>query len=471
MFLISEYIKNQQDEFTEQNKSYFQDADQIAIRLNTIIVSQQARREQISSMISTHLNSFWQTAPTLNETEQHLIKLNHSLLTLHNISFVYADINGTELTLNPELKKESINITKFNVADWVEQSHKNSEWKVKVLAEKKLSYFFNLIKLNNAKNISVVLRFEDPIQSNYMYEQGHNIFLVQNDMRGVQVHSNHLEPVFIAKSEIHQTPQALEYSHLIEETENIKTINISEKLDGDITYYEISNFPNERFILNTFSIDTLNAQLLIFTDAEHFIEEVNEEAYELLGKFVILLIILLILTVIFNYNSRLNFIAKHDILTGLLNRVHYSSHINEYIELHNRGKLNNVGVLAVDIDQFKPINDRFGHGKGDIILTLVGQLLKDTVRNSDFVYRFGGEEFLIICINDELESLKILAERLRHAVEHSAEIRKELGKPLTVSIGLTLRTKSEKIDDTLNRADKFLYQAKKNGRNQVVFDI
>ncbi len=129
--------------------------------------------------------------------------------------------------------------------------------------------------------------------------------------------------------------------------------------------------------------------------------------------------------------------------------------------------INQIPILSIafiDIDNFKQINDIYGHGVGDEVLKQFAALLSENCRDTDFLARWGGEEFLLICPNTNLEQIHFLAEEIRALIEDfswSNNIR------LTSSFGIAQRGK-ESITDFFNRADKALYAAKAQGRNQVV---
>lgn len=160
---------------------------------------------------------------------------------------------------------------------------------------------------------------------------------------------------------------------------------------------------------------------------------------------------------------KLQAIAMTDGLTGLLNR--------HWLSL-NAQRFQGVSVLALDLDHFKSINDRFGHGAGDQVLQAVAEQLRQGTRPHDAVMRLGGEEFVIVVDMSRSDGDPLqLAERLRVAIE-------ELHIPLcgdegadqlriTISIGVATQARQESWEQLLERADQALYSAKNKGRNQV----
>jgi diguanylate cyclase (GGDEF)-like protein len=161
--------------------------------------------------------------------------------------------------------------------------------------------------------------------------------------------------------------------------------------------------------------------------------------------------------------NKLERMALYDQLTDLYNRHFLLNAAKQKISSALRHKFS-VCVLMIDMDNFKLINDGYGHTTGDAVLKAVAQILKNEYRDDDIAARFGGEEFLILLGHCDLTNAKIKAENLRAKIEAL----NPLGIAVTVSIGLSLLINEEdSFPDLLDRADKALYQAKQNGRNQV----
>ena len=156
-----------------------------------------------------------------------------------------------------------------------------------------------------------------------------------------------------------------------------------------------------------------------------------------------------------------------DPLTGIGNRRYAEVVLDEKMaELSRYGF--RFGVLFVDVDRFKEINDALGHERGDEVLKMVATTLARSARALDFVGRWGGEEFVVLLSNVTDFNLPIVADRARRLVEHS-----ELPTPggpvrVTVSVGATLVRKGDEAADVIRRADRLMYEAKSAGRNRVV---
>jgi diguanylate cyclase (GGDEF)-like protein len=152
-----------------------------------------------------------------------------------------------------------------------------------------------------------------------------------------------------------------------------------------------------------------------------------------------------------------------DALTGILNRRAFEEavavRLNEGIP---------ASLVVFDIDYFKRINDRFGHGAGDSVLKDIGKILSQATRPQDVVGRFGGEEFYLFLTRTDLREARESAERLRITVEHFNFPIPQYGLPVTASLGVAELRPGESLDCLFKRADSCLYAAKKAGRNRTM---
>lgn len=157
-----------------------------------------------------------------------------------------------------------------------------------------------------------------------------------------------------------------------------------------------------------------------------------------------------------------------DPLTGIYNRRAYDRRLEE--ELQRFQRYHRIfSLLIFDVDHFKRINDRFGHSIGDSCLKEIINRIKPVLRKSDFLARFGGEEFVVIVPETPLKGAKEMAEKLRQIVEQTKFIHKSEEVPITVSVGLTQTVPGDLTHDTVfSRADRALYSAKQSGRNRVI---
>jgi len=121
-------------------------------------------------------------------------------------------------------------------------------------------------------------------------------------------------------------------------------------------------------------------------------------------------------------------------------------------------------IIIMDIDFFKKVNDKYGHKVGDNVLVKIAEILKKNTRNLDVLGRWGGEEFLIICTETDINKAIVIAQKIRLKIEkHNFSI----AGHLTCSFGVSQYNKNDKNESTFRRADKALYKAKNSGRNKV----
>ncbi len=160
--------------------------------------------------------------------------------------------------------------------------------------------------------------------------------------------------------------------------------------------------------------------------------------------------------------------GRTDPLTHLFNRRHLSTVMN-FQNRKVRSTQGQFAVILLDIDQFKPVNDRFGHDVGDLTLKRISELLLENVRSSDFVFRYGGEEFLVLLPSVQESTAMTVAEKLRRTVENEVFTLPDGSTlKLTISCGIALNGGELNYERTIKRADQAMYQAKRAGRNRCV---
>jgi len=159
--------------------------------------------------------------------------------------------------------------------------------------------------------------------------------------------------------------------------------------------------------------------------------------------------------------AQLEYFAMHDPLTGLPNRRSFELRIRETINLVSHQQLR-LDIAILDLDNFKMINDTYGHSIGDHVLTELGKRLKDNMRESDFAARLGGDEFIILFVNDRNASFQKLHERLRLILDHPVKTQ-NYDIPVSASIGFSSFDGNEEtdIDTIIKQADDFLYREKR----------
>ena len=162
--------------------------------------------------------------------------------------------------------------------------------------------------------------------------------------------------------------------------------------------------------------------------------------------------------------EQLEHAAHHDAMTGLLNRRQFY-HITEPGQMQHLAIAQDYSLLLIDTDRFKHINDLYGHSKGDEVLCALARTLESCARKGDLVFRWGGEEFVLLLPRTPLDTALSLAETIRVSV---AKVSISGLPRFTVSIGVAHHEGNESIDELFKRVDDALYRAKNDGRNRVL---
>jgi diguanylate cyclase len=186
----------------------------------------------------------------------------------------------------------------------------------------------------------------------------------------------------------------------------------------------------------------------------------------------IIVLVTLVLNNIFAYvfatrmneqRQHLSYLAERDPLTGIGNRRALTASLEDVI-VRQHTKPVTASLVVLDLDHFKDVNDTYGHTIGDKILVRVTEIVDTKIRVTDDLYRYGGEEFVVIAMGAPREAANKLAEQLRVAVEASDLLPE---RPVTISLGVAELKEGEGYDNWLHRADSALYEAKRAGRNRV----
>jgi diguanylate cyclase (GGDEF)-like protein len=159
--------------------------------------------------------------------------------------------------------------------------------------------------------------------------------------------------------------------------------------------------------------------------------------------------------------------AKIDSLTGAHNRAAMNEMLDREIELAHRHK-SALSLIIFDLDHFKQINDNYGHAVGDEVLRECVECSNHALRGTDMLFRFGGEEFVILLPGVDTTGAALAAERLRNIIEKHVFSSRQGTVPVTISAGTASLTMTENAKMILERADKALYSAKHAGRNQII---
>lgn len=158
--------------------------------------------------------------------------------------------------------------------------------------------------------------------------------------------------------------------------------------------------------------------------------------------------------------------ALTDGLTGMQNRRYFDDALREYMDEFRKIE-KPVGLMIIDLDHFKAVNDTHGHDIGDQVLRNVAKCLRDMTRYHDVVARLGGEEFAVVAPNMDMHTLTTFAERIRKAIGNMVIVSGNVRLKVTASLGLAVWDRKESQDQFVRRADMQLYQAKRAGRDRV----
>lgn len=165
--------------------------------------------------------------------------------------------------------------------------------------------------------------------------------------------------------------------------------------------------------------------------------------------------------------AQLRMVAEHDDLTGVDSRRHFMKRAKALLQ-RSRLEQTPFCFFMIDVDHFKRINDTWGHTRGDLILSTIASVCQQSLRPSDIIGRFGGEEFVVGLPHTLLDDAYAVAERLKQNVAAIALSGELAGVQLSVTIGVAIATPEDDLDDLIAHADNLLYVGKRDGRNQVV---
>jgi len=178
--------------------------------------------------------------------------------------------------------------------------------------------------------------------------------------------------------------------------------------------------------------------------------------------------------IIFQLSKQVNVLKKEsnlDALTKVLNRRALSTNLENICSNKKSFKSNRTHLVILDIDDFKMVNDTYGHVTGDKILIFISNIIKKTLKNHSKVFRFGGEEFVILFNDISYDETKAIAIKLLGLIRESKLIYKHQTINVTISIGITTQLRDDTPDKLIARADKALYKAKHKGKDQMYSEI
>jgi diguanylate cyclase (GGDEF)-like protein len=163
-------------------------------------------------------------------------------------------------------------------------------------------------------------------------------------------------------------------------------------------------------------------------------------------------------------------IARTDFLTGVSNRRYAIDKMHEELSRSNRSG-ESLSLLMIDVDNFKNINDNYGHEFGDYVLKIIVDLIKSVLRKYDMIARWGGEEFIIMLPGTDIDKAKIVAEKIGSFVREQTFNYKGRSFVITITTGVAQYQAGDDLDNVIKRADEAMYRGKKMGKNCVVISL
>ena len=231
------------------------------------------------------------------------------------------------------------------------------------------------------------------------------------------------------------------------------------------------NSKNETVLLNRKYIPELDLYLIVEAKMNDFTVEVKETFYFniVFSLMLTLAITMIVLVYVKNIHGKLNQLADNDPLTGLPNRRFFNRNLEHALLIKKRNNTK-LSVLFLDLDDFKKINDTKGHDIGDKVLKHIAKILNVEIRETDFTSRWGGEEFIVLLLDSDVNGAISSAEKLRTAIEDDETLISLVGHKVTASLGITEVQDDDDIDAIFKRVDTALYGAKAAGKNQYLID-
>lgn len=266
--------------------------------------------------------------------------------------------------------------------------------------------------------------------------------------------------VFIAEQDVNNL------THLNQHEELSRLIPDISNPDKQLFEYKIDG---EAYLLTKKYVEELGLYVVVEAKVDNFTESVLEAFYFNITVSVLITLLITIIVVLYvrKIHGKLNNLASSDSLTDLPNRRTFYSRLEHFIVMKKR-RQQALSVVFFDIDDFKKINDIEGHDVGDGVLITIAEILKTTIRTSDFIARWGGEEFIILLIDTKSKDAHKIAEQVRQNIENNIELIQQAQKTVTVSLGVTEVQNDDNADSLFKRVDDALYQAKRTGKNRVV---
>jgi len=255
---------------------------------------------------------------------------------------------------------------------------------------------------------------------------------------------------------------------------NLATIDGLKEIQPAIFGKKLNKFEykykDKEYLLSTKYIEQLKLYLFVEVDKKEYMANLQKTFYAnlVVSLLVTLLIVLIIIYTIDIYQKQLEQQATEDSLTKLFNRRKFNKELEYMFNLHRRGKIKKLTMVMLDIDNFKIVNDTFGHLVGDKVLVRFSAILKESIRKTDLIARWGGEEFVMLFVDTKKEEILQIIEKLQRAFKEDKVLQDILDKPITASFGFSELRSEDSQDGLIGKVDKALYEAKNSGKDKLV---
>lgn len=238
-------------------------------------------------------------------------------------------------------------------------------------------------------------------------------------------------------------------------------------MTSDHGFYEYQR-DGETMLLSTRLIPEMKWRVIVELRESDALKSIRQTLFTnlIVGGIVILLTLVIIAYTVNLFHNRLENMAQTDRLTGTANRSMFEITLGQAIKRHHRDK-KPFSLIMFDIDYFKRINDTLGHLAGDKVIKDISDLIKGAMREADTLCRWGGEEYVLLANDCDMDNAIPLANKIRLLVEETSIIDDPSLHAITISAGIAESQVGDTADTILNRADQCLYRAKKEGRNRV----
>ncbi|MEZ8862197.1 GGDEF domain-containing protein [Vibrio sp. 10N.247.311.51] len=249
------------------------------------------------------------------------------------------------------------------------------------------------------------------------------------------------------------------------------TLHFTETHLGNLPFFRLSSDDNRYFHLITVPLPQLNANLLVFDNMTSSVVEIIVSLQNLIEIILLLGLFYVLMQAFSRYQDRTAQALQSDTLTGLKNRLYLETASSRIEQTQQHEQARCVGVIAIDLDHFKMINDKYGHHIGDCVLVRVSEILLESVRRHDECYRIGGDEFIVIIKTEKQSDIVKLANRIRAKISSDQQLHNQVNGGISASLGLVDLSTGQSIEEAIISADELLYQAKHRGRNLVQSSI